>query len=337
MPASRIRWGILSTARIGLERVIPAMKDSSYAVVAAIASRDRDRANAAAGELGIPQAYGSYEELLADPDIDVIYNPLPNHLHVQLSLDALRQGKHVLCEKPLAMSAAEAALLADAAAEHPHLKVMEAFMYRFHPQWARVGEILEAGTIGELRSVHSHFSFFNDDPENIRNRQETGGGALMDVGCYNLSVSRLLFGREPERISATSRIDSRFGTDYIVSGVLDFGRGTATFTCGTQLQHRQQVVVIGSEGMLEVNRPFTPAPDERCRIVLTKGELSEEITVEPANQYTIQADLFSRAVLHDEPVPTPLEDALGNMRALDAVVQSIRSGGPVAPSSCDRT
>jgi predicted dehydrogenase len=338
MAARKVRWGILSTARIGLQRVIPAMSECSNAEVIAIASRTRAAAEEAATSLGIPRAYGSYRELLEDPDVEVIYNPLPNHLHVPLSIEALEAGKHVLCEKPLAMNADQAFRLLRVARTRPHLKVMEAFMYRLHPQWARVRDLIDSGVVGDVRTVHSHFSFFNDDPENIRNQAEIGGGSLMDVGCYTVSVARFVFGSEPKRVVAAVDFDPRFGTDRLVSGTLCFNGGTATFTCGTQMHHRQQVLVTGSSGMIDVVKPFTPSADERCRIILTRADEAEEVLIEPANQYTLQAELFSQAVLDDLPVPTPLEDGIANMRVLDAIVQSARSKGWVEVGrSAERT
>ena len=232
---TKIRWGVLSTANIGVAKVLPAMQRGAHCDVTAIASRDLSKAQATARQLGIPKAYGSYEELLADPEIDAIYNPLPNHLHVPWSIKAIEAGKHVLCEKPIALTTAEAQTLADAARQHPQLKVMEAFMYRHHPQWQRARQIVAAGGIGELRTIQSIFSYYNDDPGNIRNQADIGGGGLMDIGCYNISISRFIFDAEPQRVCGIVEYDPQFKTDRLASGMLDFGRGTATFTCSTQL------------------------------------------------------------------------------------------------------
>ncbi|MGZ3676222.1 MAG: Gfo/Idh/MocA family protein, partial [Ktedonobacterales bacterium] len=253
---SKVRWGVLSTANIGVGKVIPAMQRGSYCAMVAIASRNPEQAQKTAAALGFPKAYGSYEELLADPEIDAIYNPLPNHLHVPWSIKALEAGKHVLCEKPIGLNAAQAQQLADAAAQHPHLKVMEAFMYRFHPQWQRARELVQDGRIGELRTIQTVFSYFLDDATNIRNRAEAGGGALYDIGCYAISVPRFIFGAEPQRVSAIAEFDPRFGTDRLVSAMLDFGRGTATFTCGTQLSPYQRVTIFGTQGHIEIEIPF---------------------------------------------------------------------------------
>ena len=227
----KIKWGILSTARIGLEKVIPALQRSEFGEVVAIASRDQKKADGAAKKLSIPRAYDSYEQLLADPDIDAVYNPMPNHLHVPWTIKAIKAGKHVLVEKPIALSAEEAKELIRESDEHPDVKVMEAFMYRFHPQWQRAKELVQQGAIGDLRTVNSFFSYHNDDPDNIRNQPLIGGGGLMDIGCYCISLSRFLFGREPERVTGTVDFDPRFQTDRMASGMMQFGNGTATFTC----------------------------------------------------------------------------------------------------------
>jgi predicted dehydrogenase len=315
----QLRWGVLSTARIGVEDVIPAMQAAASCEVTAIASRSRPRAQEAADGLGVPRAYGSYEQLLADGDLDAVYIPLPNHLHVPWAVKALDAGKHVLCEKPLALDAAGAERLEAAAREHPSLAVMEAFMYRFHPQWQRVQDLLADGRIGDLRAVHASFSFYNTDPDDIRNRAEMGGGALMDIGCYCLSAARLLFGAEPARVRAVMREDARFEVDALTSGVLDFAEGTATFTCSTQMTRGQHVTAVGTEGRLDLETPFTPPPDQTARLWLEARGDREEIVVDPCNPYTVQAERFAEAALAAAPVPTPLDDALANMRAIDAV------------------
>jgi len=322
----KVRWGVLSTANIGTGKVIPAMQLGKHCSITAIASRDLDRARAAADRLGIPKAYGSYEELLADPEIDAIYNPLPNHLHVPWSIRALEAGKHVLCEKPIALTAAEAQKLLDAARERPRLKVMEAFMYRHHPQWQRARQLVADGRIGELRTIQSFFSYYNADPANVRNVAEFGGGGLMDIGCYTISLSRFIFGSEPQRVCGIIEYDPQFKTDRLASGVLDFGRGTSTFTCATQLTPYQRVNIFGTEGRVEIEIPFNAPADRPCRMWHQFGGEIHEIVLDACDQYTIQGDLFSQAVLDDTPVPTPLEDAVANMRVIEALSQSARRG-----------
>jgi predicted dehydrogenase len=321
---AKLRWGILGTSNFARNKMIPALKACEYADVCAIASRSLDKARAVAGHFDIARAYGSYEALLADPDIDVIYNPLPNHLHVPWSVKALETGKHVLCEKPLAVSAAEAQELVDAADRYPGLKVMEAFMYRFHPQWKRAKQIADSSGIGELRTIHSFFSFFNVDAGNIRNQPAAGGGALMDIGCYGISLSRFLFGAEPKRVLGIAEYDPDFKIDRLVSGILDFGQGTATFTCSTQSVLYQRVTILGTTGRIEIEIPFNAPPDKPCRLWHQQGNHVEEVQFEVCNQYTIQADLFSLAILNDTAVPTPLADAVANMRAIEAVFESAR-------------
>lgn len=323
----KVRWGILSTADIGLKKVIPAMQQGQYCEIAAIASRNLETARAEAAKLGIPKAYGSYEELLADPEIEAVYNPMPNHLHVPWSIKALEAGKHVLCEKPVGLSAAEAQELVEAAKRHPHLKVMEAFMYRHHPQWRKAKQLVDEGKIGTLRTIQSFFSYYNADPNNIRNQAGIGGGGLMDIGCYNISLSRFIFGREPERVMGIVEYDPRFQTDRLASGILDFGDGTSTFTCSTQLANYQRVNIFGTQGRVEIEIPFNAPPDRPCRMWLQdESEGIEEILFDTCDQYTIQGDLFSQAILNDTPVPTPLEDAVANMKVIEAVTESARSG-----------
>jgi predicted dehydrogenase len=322
----KVRWGVLSTAGIGTRQVIPAMQAGQYCEIVAISSRSLDRAQAAAEELNIPKAYGSYEELLADPEIDAVYNPLPNHLHVPWSIKALEAGKHVLCEKPIALTSAEAQELLDAAHRRPHLKVMEAFMYRHHPQWQRARQLVIQGGVGELRTVQSFFSYHNVDPANIRNMADTGGGGLMDIGCYCISQSRFIFDAEPLRVFGIVEYDPQFRTDRLASGVLDFGRGTATFTCATQLTPYQRVNIFGTRGRVEIEIPFNAPTDRPAMMWYQHGDEVDEITFEVCNQYTRQGDLFSQAILNDTAVPTPLEDAVANMKAIEAVVQSGQRG-----------
>ncbi len=318
----KVRWGILSTARIGTEKVIPAMQQGEFTEVTAISSRNLDSAQAAAAQLGIPKSYQSYDALLADPDVDAIYNPLPNPFHVPWSIKALEAGKHVLCEKPISMDVAEGEHLLVESMKYPHLKIMEAFMYRHHPQWQRARQIVVEGGVGELRTIQSFFSYFNDDPANIRNIPAMGGGGLMDIGCYNISLSRFLFGSEPVRVQAHIELDPQFGTDRLASGILEFANGTSTFTCATQLAPYQRVHIFGTQGRVEIEIPFNAPPDRPCRIWHQRGSEVEEITFEICDQYTIQGDLFSRAVLDDTPVPTPLEDAVDNMRVIEALLSA---------------
>ncbi len=326
----KIRWGVLGVANIAVKKVIPGMKGCARAEVVAIASRDMKRAREAADELGLAKAYGSYEDLLADPAIDAIYNPLPNHLHVPWSIKAAEAGKHVLCEKPIALSADETRELI-AARDRTRVKMGEAFMVRTHPQWLRAREIVESGQIGELRAIMSPFSYFNRDPRNIRNIVQFGGGAVMDIGCYPITMSRFLFKREPKRVAALVDRDPTMGTDRLTSALLDFAPGQAVFVCSTQLAPFQRMQVFGETGRVELEIPYNIPPDQPSRIFVDDGSqlAGRSARVEEfatADQYTIQGDVFSRAIQDDTAVPVTLEDAWANMRVIEAVLRAGDSG-----------
>jgi predicted dehydrogenase len=310
----KLRWGVLGVARIATVRVIPAMQKCALAEITAIASRDHAKAETAAEELGIPKAYGSYEELLADPEIDAVYNPLPNHLHVPWSIRAAEAGKHVLCEKPIAMNAAEAAELI-AARDRTGVVMGEAFMVQTHPQWVRARELVRSGRIGELRAAICSFGYFRPEAENIRNIRAYGGGGLMDVGCYPIKMSRMMFGEEPVRIVGTLVRDPQFGTDILTSAVLEFPSGHCIFTCSTQIVPNQSMTFLGTKGRIDLEIPFNPVPGESSRI-----RVDSEVEEFPAcDQYTIQGDEFSKAVMHHGQPPVPLEDSLKNMKVIDAL------------------
>ncbi len=326
----KVAWGVLGTARIGTEHVIPAMQRGELSTVAAIASRDGSRARAVADRLGIGRAYGSYEDLLADPAIEAVYNPLPNHLHVPWSIRALEAGKHVLCEKPVALDAEQARKLADAAARTGRL-VAEAFMVRHHPQWRTARDIALSGRIGEARAVQTLFSYYLTDPENIRNRADIGGGGLYDVGCYAVSTARYIFGGEPERVIGLFDNDPVTRTDRVTSGLAEFpGRRHLGFTCATQLVLCQRVQILGTRGRIEIEIPFNAPADAPTRILVDDGrDLSgggrEAVELPPVDQYTAQGDAFSRAVLGERPLEWGIDDAILNMRVIDALFRSARS------------
>jgi predicted dehydrogenase len=330
----KVRWGILSTARIAVNKVIPAMQKGEWSEVIAIASRDRRRAENVAHSLGIARAYGSYEELLADPEVEAIYNPLPNHLHIPWSIRAAEAGKHVLCEKPLAMTKAEALSLLQRQ-KQTGVKIGEAFMVRTHPQWLRARELVSSGRIGQLRSVVAFFSYFNRDHTNIRNVPEYGGGALMDIGCYPITASRFAFAEEPSRVLGLIALDPDMKIDRLVSAVLDFPSGHATFTCSTQLVPYQRLHFVGTRGRIEIEIPFN-APNHRpCRIFIDDGDiLGNKIiteTFDTCDQYTIQGDAFSRAVREDGEVPVSVSDGVKNMAVIEAIFRSADSGQWEAP------
>ena len=326
----KIRWGVLGGAKIARTKVIPAMQRGARTEVAAIASRDGDMARRIAGDLGIPKAYASYDELLSDKDIDAVYNPLPNHLHVPWSMRAAEAGKHVLCEKPIALTAAETVTLIEAR-NRTGVKIGEAFMVRTHPLWLGVRDLVRSGAIGELRTITSHFSYFNSDPQNIRNIREIGGGALMDIGCYPVTMSRFLFGRQPSRVVSLIDRDPEMRTDRLTSALMDFAPGQSAFTCSTQLVPAQRMQIFGTHGRIEIEIPYNIPPGEPSRILIDDGSAlggrnarREEFPA--CDQYTIQGDLFSQAIQENTEVPVPLEDALGNMAVIDALFRSANTG-----------
>jgi len=319
--SDKVRWGILSTANIALKKVIPAMQRSRSCEITAIASRDLSNAKEAANALNIPHAYGSYEELLADNSIEAIYNPLPNHLHVPWTLKAAEARKHVLCEKPIALNAEEAKTLI-AARDRYEVRIQEAFMVRTHPQWLETRRLIREGRIGELRSITGFFSYFNPDPGNIRNQLELGGGALMDIGCYPITISRWIFAMEPRRVLGLIERDPEFGTDNLTTAVLDFPNGHSTFTCSTRLAPYQRMIFHGTEGTIEVLIPFN-APNDRPTQILVDDETIE---IPVCDQYEIQGTLFSQALRENKEQPIPLEDAINNMTVIDAVFRSAENG-----------
>jgi predicted dehydrogenase len=326
----KIRWGVLGAAKIARTKVIPAMQRSLECEVTALASRSLETARAAAGPLGISQAYGSYEELLADPDLDAVYIPLPNHLHVPWSIRAAEAGKHVLCEKPIGLGADEVRTLVSAR-DRTGVLIQEAFMVRTHPQWLAVREEVRGGRIGELRALQMTFSYWNRDPKNVRNQADIGGGALMDIGCYPVVLSRFLFGEEPTRVVACVDRDPEFGTDRLTSALLEFRGGQSTLTCSTQLVPYQRMQVLGTRGRIEVEIPVNAPPDRPCRIFFDDGRDAfgsgiEIRTFAVCDQYTLQADEVSRAIREGRPAPVPLEDAVANMEVIDALFRSAASG-----------
>jgi predicted dehydrogenase len=332
----KIRWGVLGVASIAVEKVIPAMRRGEYTDVVAIASRDLDRAQAAAKQLGLRRAYGSYEALLADPEIDAVYNPLPNHLHVPLSIEAAERGKHVLCEKPVGLSSAEAERLIEVR-NRTGVKIEEAFMVRTHPQWLRAMEVCRSGRLGVVKSYLGYFSYFNDDASNIRNVAAYGGGGLMDIGCYLVTTSRMVFGGSPRRVACFVDREVTSGVDTLTSMLLEYPGGHAVGTCSTRMVPYQRVQIFGTKGRLEIEIPFNAPPDRPCRLFVDDGRDVfgtgiETIAIPTCDQYTIQGDLFSKAVLDGTDVPWPLEQSLENMR----VIEDLRRSWVPGPGSSAR-
>jgi predicted dehydrogenase len=332
----KVEWGVLGVAHIAVKKVIPAMQRGEWSQVLAIASRDLSKAQRAAEQLGIRKAYGSYEELLADPEVEAIYIPLPNHLHVPWSIRAAEAGKHVLCEKPVSLTVEEAISLLKTR-DRTGVKIEEAFMIRTHPQWRRALDFIKEGRIGPVRSVMGYFSYYNRDLKNIRNILAYGGGALMDIGCYLVYTSRLIFGEEPARVSALIEVDPETRTDVITSAILHFPSGRSVFTCSTQLVPYQRVQIFGTTGRIEIEIPFNAPPDRPCRIFVDdgvdpSGRRAEILEFETCDQYTIQADLFSRSIREGTELPVPLEGSVRNMAVIEAIFRSAKSDNWETPS-----
>ena len=327
---NKVKWGVLGVANIAVKKVIPAMQAGDWCQINAIASRDPAKAKSAAEQLNIPKAYGSYDELLNDPEVEAIYNPLPNNLHVEWTAKAARAGKHVLCEKPLAMTAEEALPLLRVRDE-TGVKVQEAFMVLTNPQWVSTLEMIREGRIGDVCCVEGHFSYNNQDPKNIRNIRETGGGGLMDIGCYMIFFARLIFGAEPTRVASLIQENPETQTDILTSALLDFPLGHASFTCGTRMTPYQRVQSVGTKGRLEVQIPVNAPADQPCKVFIDDGsDLTganiQTLQFEPCDQYTLQGDLFSQAIREGTEQALSLEDSIRNMTVIDAVFRSAKTG-----------
>ncbi len=322
----KIKWGVLSTANIGVAKVIPAMQGGPRSEIIGLAGRHLDRTREWANRLGIPRAYGSYQELLEDPEIEAVYNPLPNHLHVHWTLLALAAGKHVLCEKPLALNADEATCLIQASARHDRL-VLEAFMVRNHPQWQRARELVRSGQLGRVHAVQGVFAYHNIDPHNIRNQADIGGGGLMDIGCYCVMASRYIFGAEPRRVVALMERDPEMGIDRLTSSLLDFGDGRqASILCGTQTSFSQEFRVYGERGGVQLVKPFKSLPSEPITLIHHQGEQQHEEIFPPCDQYALQGEMASQVFAGESEPEFSLQDAILNMRVLDAIRSSAETG-----------
>lgn len=328
MDGAKFRWGVLGCAKIAVEHVIPEMQRSERCEVSAIASRDRQKAEQAAETLGIAKTYGSYEQLLADEDIDAVYIPLPNHLHKEWTIRAAEAGKHVLCEKPIGLTAAEAKEMADACAK-ANVMLAEAFMYRHHPRYDRLLDIVRSGKIGTVRGIHATFTYNGaGNSGNIRFNKEMGGGALYDIGVYPISAARMILGQEPEAATVHAQFSEQHdGVDMMASGLLEFPGGVAlTFDCGMWSAFRNTLEVVGSEGRIVVPSAFRYADEpESANFFVEIGEEREEIQVPFVGQYLLQADDFANSVLHGAPMRYEPSDAVLNMRVVDACLQSART------------
>jgi predicted dehydrogenase len=323
-----VAWGVLSVSSHYALRVSVPLRDSPHIRLHAIASRSSEKAAAAASALGFEKAYGTYEQLLADPEIEAVYIPLPNHLHLEWIRKAADAGKHILCEKPIAMNAEEAIQCAEYA-RSKNVLLMEAFAFRFHPQWLRVRDLVRIGEIGDVHAIHVVFSYMLPDPKNIRNILGVGGGGLLDIGCYAVCSSRFLLGREPQRVVSLVARDPSSGTDILSSAILDFGRTRTIFTVATQTQGSQRMDILGSGGQISIPLCFNMYPDSPMSIVVVNGTGLGPRTVSFASvdQYGLEFESFSRAVRDGGPVPFDAHDAVANMQVLDAIFRSEKTGG----------
>ena len=316
MDNKKVSWGILGTAQIAIKKVIPAMIQTKFCSIEAIASRYLSRAQSVADQFQIKKAFGSYEEILLDPTIEAIYIPLPNHLHVEWIIKSLEDGKHVLCEKPIGMNSSEMMLINKTQRKYPELRVMEAFMYKFHPQWEKVKALIAQGSIGELIHLQTHFSYAQLDPYNIRNQKKMGGGSLYDIGCYAISLARWLFKEEPIKVKGLSEYDPEMKIDRLTSGILQFRKGSASFTCGTQMERFQVANIFGSKGKIGVKYPFNCLDQEAC-IIVSQGSDTHEILFEPSNAYSLQIDHFSKAIRNLEPLLISMSDSINNIKVIE--------------------
>ena len=325
----KINWGILSTANIATETVIPAMINSKYCEIKGIASRSYDKAKSVAKRFNIPKSFGSYQELLEEKEIEAVYIPLPNHMHVHWAIKAMEAGKHVLLEKPVALNSSEAQKLLDESLKYPQLKIMEAFMYRHHPQWIKAKELVESGVIGNVKTIQSFFAYFEDNPNSITNSKEYGGGSLMDIGCYPISLSRFIYNSEPQKVLANIDYHPDYGVDISTTAIMKFKDGTSSFFSSIQVEDRQQAQIFGTKGKIEFQIPFNPIANIQSKMYLHLNNKTEEIIFDPCDQYTIQADLFAQAIIEDTDVPTPLEDAVANMNVIEKIIESDKLGKQV--------
>ena len=333
----KVRWGILGAANIAIKKVIPAMQDGALCRVTAISSRNVEKAKRAAAQLNIPKFYGSYQDLLNDTEIEAVYIPLPNHLHVEWATKAAEAGKHILCEKPIGLNAGEVRKLIEVR-DRTGVKIQEAFMVRTHPKWIKVRDLIKTGRIGKLRTIAGFFSYFNDNTSNIRNKPEMGGGALMDIGCYCVNLARFIFEGEPTRVASLIERDENTGIDRLTSAMLGFQDGQSTFTCSTQLVPYQRMQFFGTSGRIEVQIPVNIPTETSTRIFIDDGsdlygKNIETIEFAAVNQFTIQGDLFSQAIRENTEQAIPLEDSFANMSAIEAIFRSAESGNWESPKT----
>lgn len=320
--SEKINWGILGAAAIAKDQLMPAIKQSTNSNLMALASREIEKAKIIAEANNIPKCYGSYDELLNDPQIDAVYIPLPNHLHMEYTIKAIQKGKHVLVEKPICLKSNDVEEIIKVMNDFPQVKVMEAFMYKLHPQWIKVKELITDGAIGKLKFIQSSFSFFDDNPKSIVNTKEYGGGSLYDIGCYPVSVSRFLFDDQPKLICANMEIDPNLGIEVTTNCILEFENGRSQFFSSIRMKDNQNVKIFGTEGIIELVLPFNPLPNKQAEIILIKNETKEIIKVDSCNQYEIEVSLFSKSIIENTEPPVSIYDSLNNMLVIDKIFES---------------
>jgi len=328
MNKQKIRWGVLGCASIAKRSVVPGIQGSEFNEVRAIASRSLETAQATANELNIPLAYGSYEELINDQELDAIYIPLPNQLHKEWTIKAMKAGKHVLCEKPIALTHKEAEEMLLVSKEM-NVIAAEAFMYRYHPRYERIKQLIDDGVIGDLRLIKGSFTFNNgDSTENVRFVKEWGGGSLYDVGCYPISAARYLLGREP--IAATMQAmfsEKHGGVDMMAAGLVEFpGDVSLLFDCGMWAAFRNPLEILGTKGRIEIPHAFLGKNENEGNYYVHTDHGVEEIKAEYLDTYALQADAIARAIYGEQSLPFPLDDAIANMKVLEACLQSAENG-----------
>jgi predicted dehydrogenase len=332
---SIVNWGVLGAANIAVKHALPGMREAPSAKLLAIASRDLGKAQAVAQALGVPRAYGSYDALLADGEIDAVYVPLPNPLHFEWSLRALEAGKDVLCEKPLCLSSEQISELC-AARDRSGRKIEEAFAYRNHPQWTKVLEIIASGTLGAVRSVHGTLAKQFLDPTDIRNNPNDGGGGIYDLGSYAISACNMIFGRKPARVVAALERDPAFGIDRLSSALLDYGDAHAAFTVATQAGSsawgsHQQLSILCAQGWLRLEFPYSQVRPTECRVEIGDATSvgafpTSTLSFAAINQFALQAERFSRLVRGEAVRAWPIEEARDTLRTIEGLFESARTG-----------
>lgn len=321
----KMKFGVLGVSGHFLKRIVFPLMESETVEIYAIASRNIKRAQETAEKYGIPKFYGSYEELLDDPEIDAIFNPLPNHMHKEWIFKSADAKKHMLCEKPLTLDTEETNEVIEYIKDSG-IKLMEAFMIRFHPKWQKAKALIDNGYIGKVRHIQTVFSYNNQDPSNIRNIKEVGGGALLDIGCYAINTARYILGKAPKRVISMIDEHPEFGTDMTTSAILDYGDAVSLFTVSTSAFPQQQVKIFGTEGTLTVTIPFNDISEVPGKLLFENNSASMEIEVEPVNQYRLMFEAYAKSIVDDTEVPLPLSDSLLNMKTIDAVFKSAKTG-----------